>query len=309
MKKKIFDTIIIGCGPGGISSAIYLKKLERKIAIIGKLDGQLMFSGQVENYLGFNSITGLELYKNFFQMIKFNKIEFLDTIITKLTIYQQFITLTTKNNKKLYAKTILITTGTKYKKLNLKHENEFFNKGIYNCAICDGYLFKNKKVIILGGGNTALDSSLILSKICKNIVLINKNKKFKGEKELFNKVQFKKNVNIIYNSLCNKILIKNNKIYGVEFYNKTINKTQKIINFNAIFINIGMEANTQFIKNIINLNKFNEIIVNKNFNTNIKRIFAAGDVTNNDFKQAIIAAGDGTKAALYINRFLNSEII
>lgn len=314
MKTKFYDAIIIGLGPSAIMAAVILKRLNRNIVIIGKKNSQLAYSGIVENYLGFNNISGFKLYQLFLKNLEYNNIQIIEKYVeeiskNKIILKNNMNLIQIKTDNEIFlSKTILIATGTKYKKLNLINEIKFENRGIYNCAICDGALFYKKNVIVIGGGNTAMDSALFLSQICKKIYLVNKNQKFKGEFSLFKQIKERNNINVIYNALTDKILHEKNKIQGIRYINLLNNKKYNINNISGIFVNIGMNPTTNFLNQnscIIKLNSYGEIIINKKFQTNIQNVFSAGDVCDSKFNQNSIAVGEGCKAALFMNQLLN----
>ncbi|WOX79289.1 thioredoxin-disulfide reductase [Candidatus Shikimatogenerans bostrichidophilus] len=304
---NIIDCVIIGSGPAGYTSAIYLARSNIKHYLYtGDLPGgQLVKTTIVENYPGFSKgILGIklmsEMYKQaikFGTKIKYNKILKVSLNNNKLHI------LYTKDNKKIITKSVIIATGSLPKYLNIKDEKKFLGYGISYCAICDGMFYKNKIVAVIGGGDTALEDSILLSKICKKIYLIVRKNKLKASKYLQNILYKIKNINILFNKKINNFL--------GDKYLKSINllnNKNKIITIkvSGVFIAIGSKPNSLIFKNQIKMDKKGYIITkNKSTKTNIPGIFAAGEVQDKKYRQAITSAGSGCMAALEVEKYLN----
>jgi len=299
-----YDSIIIGLSAAGISAAIYLKRRNINFLIIGKdWGGEMALSGIIENYPGIVKTDGLDLTNKFKEHLLSYEIN--PTIeevknINKKNEHFEIIT-----NKNIYiSKSTIIATGSKPKKLNIPGENEFYHKGVSYCYICDLPLFKNKKVAIIGGGNTALESSLMASEICSYVYLINKNHFFKGDQILISEIEKKQNVKIIYKALTKEIygdkFVKGLKYLDVE-KNEIVD-----LELDGVFIHIGMNPNSEFIPEEWQIkNIYQEIVVNKICETGIPGVFAAGDVTDIPYKQIGIAVGQGIIAALSNINYLN----
>ncbi|MDH3005024.1 MAG: thioredoxin-disulfide reductase [Candidatus Shikimatogenerans sp. JK-2022] len=303
---KNYDSIIIGSGPAGYSAAIYLARSNIKhLLYTGDIQGgQLITTTIVENYPGFSKgILGIKLMNEMYkQALKFGSI-IKNNSILKLKIKKPKHILYTDNGNKIITKSVIIATGSLPKKLNIKTEKKFIGLGISYCATCDGMIFKNKIVAVIGGGDTALEESIYLSKICKKIYLIVRKNKFKGTIYLQKKIYKIKNIKILFNY---KIL----KFIGVKKlqYIKLLNKNNYTIIYKKIpgvFIAIGYTPNTLIFKNKIKMDKDGYIITyNKSTKTNIPGIFAAGDVQDNKYKQAITSAGTGCMAAIDVEKYL-----
>ncbi|MDH3004902.1 MAG: thioredoxin-disulfide reductase [Candidatus Shikimatogenerans sp. JK-2022] len=306
MINKIY-CVIIGSGPAGYTSGIYLARFNIKhILYTGDLQGgQLVNTTKVENFPGFSKgILGIKLMNEMYkQSIKFG------TIIKKEKITKVFFNkkkfenhiLYTENKKKIITPSVIIATGSSPKKLNIKSEKKFLGFGISYCAICDGMIFKNKKVAVIGGGDTALEESLYLSRICKKIFLIIRKNEFKGSKFLQKKIYKKKNINIFFESKIIKFL-GNKKLKYIKILKKE--KIEKV-KVSGVFIAIGYKPNTSIFKNLINMDKKGYILTkNKTTETNIPGVFAAGDVQDNKYRQAITSAGSGCMAALDVEKYL-----
>jgi alkyl hydroperoxide reductase subunit AhpF len=197
---------------------------------------------------------------------------------------------------------VIVATGVRPKELNIPGEKEFRNKGVTYCTVCDGPLFAGKITAVIGGGNSALEAGLMLADIAEKVYVINKNPIFKGDAILLDNLKTKKNVEIIYNARAKEVI-------GSEFvnglkYDSEAGDTQEL-KVDGIFIHIGMVPNSTLVPPETEKNVFGEIVVNKNCETNLPGLYAAGDMTDTPFKQIIIAAGQGTTAALNVVSYLN----
>jgi len=305
MQKEIKQTAVIGASAAGISAAIYLKRAKVDFILISKdLGGEMLTSGIVENYPGFIKTNGFELSKKFEEHLKYYQIDIeIDKEVIEVQKIENLFHI--KTQEEIYfSKSIIISTGSKPKKLNVPGEEKLRNKGVSYCTVCDGPLFKNKIVAVIGGGNSANEAGIILSEIAQKVYVITKNERMKGDKIIIDQLLTKKNVELIYLGLTQEILGEN-KVEGLVYLDLKENKL-KTLKVDGIFIHIGMQPNTYFIPKEWNiLNEYKEIKVNKLMETEIEGVFAAGDVTDVPFKQIGIAVGQGITAALNNIRYLN----
>ena len=300
----IYPAIIIGASAAGMSSAIYLKRRGINFLIIGKdIGGEMALSGKIENYPGIPEINGIELTKKFKEHIEKYGIEVILDEVKELKKVDNFYEVLT-NKDKYQAYSLIIATGSRPKKLNIKGEEEFYHKGVSYCSVCDMPLFKDKRVAIIGGGNSALEAGLMASDICEFAYVITKNPLMKGDSVLIEELNKKKNVKIIYNALTQEIF-GDNFVRGIKYIDLKNNKLEEL-NVDGVFIHIGMKPNSEFVPNEWNIkNSYGEIVVNKLCETAIPGIFAAGDVTDIPYKQIGIAVGQGIISALSLIRYLN----
>lgn len=289
----IYDAIIIGLGASGLAASIYAKRSGLNIAVINFSvpGGIINESSIVENYPGFKSISGPDLAYEFFE--HFNSLDvplFNEEVID---IKDGEIKKVITNSNVYETKNVIICSGRKPKKLNLPNEDKYIGNGISYCALCDGNLYKGKNVCIVGGGNSALESAIYLSNICNKIYLLVRSDKLRGQQFLIEDVSSKENIIVIYNALITDILEDNNKITGVMI-------DDKLINIDAIFVNVGYEPSVNILKSLdLNMDG-NYILVDKNMETNLKGIFACGDIIKKDLYQLVTAVSDGAIAANYI---------
>lgn len=284
----MYNTIVIGAGPAGMATALYLYRSGLNVLIIEKdlPGGQLLKTDNIENYLGFEKIAGADLALKMYKQIKNSGIKIIFEEVEELKKQTNFI-VKTKNNK-YESKNVVIATGKINNKLGLENENI---KGVSYCAVCDGAFYKNKTVAVVGGGNSAFSQALYLSSIAKKVYLINRTEKIKAEKRLQDNV--KNNKNIIY--LKNKII---KKINGNKNIKSITLNNNDVIELDGLFLAIGGTPKIDFITEIKLDKKY--IIVNDKMETNINGIFACGDVIKKDYYQIATAISDGIKAALNI---------
>lgn len=298
----IYNVIIIGSGPAGLTAAIYLSRAGLAPFIItGNLPGgNLVNTSYVENYPGFNRpILGSDLMVNMIQQAetcgtKFEYSEVHEIIKLKNGMFE-----INCNNTSFISKAILVATGTTHNKLNIPGEDKFTNKGVSWCAVCDGALYKNKTVAIVGGGNSAVTAANFLSKLSKKTYLIHRRNELKADKAEQKKLT---NIELIFNSEVIEICGEQS-VNSITLYNKQ-SKQKSNICIDGIFIYIGTKPNSKLVKDIVELDS-NGYILAKYTQTSMSGIFAAGDVVSNSLRQAVFAAGQGALAAIRIEEFLN----
>ncbi len=307
----MYDCIIIGGGPAGMTAGIYLSRKKTKSLLITKdFIGQVGKTSIIENYPGFESITGINLInkiKN--QLYKNSNTNIIEgEVVIKIEKKDKIFSIFTNLNK-YKSKTIIIATGTTHRKAGILGEEKFYGKGVSYCSVCDSPLFENKITIVVGGGNSAILAVIDLLPYSKKIYLLVRGDKIIADLVLFDKIKNKKNVFIFLNSEISQIK-GDKKVHSIDFFDKK-NKKNFIIPIHGIFIKIGLSPNISFLNkikynNILNDKK--EIIIDSyNSSTTIPGFFSAGDVTNTKDKQITTAIGDGTKAALSVFTFLNQE--
>lgn len=300
--KLDYEVIVVGSGPAGITSAIYLKRANINVCIMEKSapGGQLNKSSTIENYPGFNKISGPELAYNFYEQILKLDIPFINEEVIKIEDKTSYKIVET--NKKTYTcKGIILALGRKPRSFDNKNVSLLEGKGVSYCSLCDGPLFKNQDVSIIGGGNSALEESLYLSDICKSVTIINRRDVLRGDKMLVDKVLKKDNINILYNS---EVVEFNKKDDFLE--SLTINTNGKLnkLDVKACFIFIGYVPATDFLSNLDILDEKGYIKTDKNLKTDIPFIYACGDTINKQVYQIVTATGEGAVSAIsFINDY------
>ena len=297
----MYDLIIIGAGPAGITAAVYAARKRLHFLVISKdIGGQTAWSGDVENYTGYQFITGPDLAAKFEEHMRTYNIDVKEGE-GALEINKAGDVIKVKTDKGSYeCRTLIIASGKFSREMGVPGEREFKNKGLTYCATCDGPLFSGKDVAVIGGGNSALDATLQLMKIAKRIYVINNTARLGGDAVMREKVE-KSGMVTVMNDAAVTAVVGDKMVTGIKV--KRSGK-EALIMVQGIFVEIGLVPNSDFSKDVAK-NKYNEIIVNCRNETSVPGIFAAGDVTDVPEKQIIIAAGEGSKAALAAFRYLN----
>ncbi|MDD3453505.1 MAG: thioredoxin-disulfide reductase [Bacilli bacterium] len=295
----MYDIIIIGAGIAGITSAIYASRANKKILIIESLvyGGQIVNSPKVENYPGIKEISGVDLSNALYEQAKNLEVPFAFEKVIQIK-KEDKINIIKTNNNTYQTKTIIIATGTINRKLQMENEDKLIGKGISYCATCDGALYKNKDVAVIGGGNTALEEAIFLSTYCNKVYLINRTNKFKGENKYIEQIKKINNIEIIMNESVTKINGENS-LESIDLINKSIN-------IEGLFIAIGQIPNTEIFKDIINIDEYGYIISDESCKTNIQNIFVAGDCRTKNLRQLITASADGAIAVNEALKYLNN---
>lgn len=297
----MYDSIIIGAGPAGMTAAIYLARANKKVLIIEKetVGGQISSSPLVENYPGYEGISGSVLANNMYNQVDKLGVDIELDEVTDI-IPGELHTVKTLDNE-FKARTVIIATGVKYRLLGLENEIELIGNGIHFCVSCDGAFYKGKHVAVVGGGNTGIINALALADMCEKVYLIQDKDKLTGEKILQDKLKQKVNVEVITNSVVSKI-IGDDKLKKIIIKN---GKKENEIIVDGMFISIGLMPQSDFLKGIIDLDKFN-YAVSFDTKTKIDGIFVAGDIRTKPFRQITTAVNDGTTSALYALEYLDN---
>ena len=295
----MYDVIIIGAGPAGLTAAIYLGRAGKKVLILEKnvYGGQIVNSKEVENYPAISKISGFDFSNNLYNQAKNFGAELKYETVVNLTTDKEVTT----NRGKYQAKSIIIATGLSNRTLEIDGVDSFIGRGISYCATCDGNFFKDKVVAVVGGGNTALEDAIFLSNICKKVYIIHRRTTFRGEKILQDILNKKENVEFVLNS--NVVKINGNELLESIIINT--NNEEKELQIDGLFLAIGQIPNNSYI-DIIDLDEKGYAIANEDCKTNIDGIYVAGDFRTKKVRQLVTAASDGATAAInaieYIER-------
>ncbi len=303
-KLPIQDVVVIGGGPAGVSSAIYAARKGLNVSIVSeKFGGQLTETVGIENFISNPYTTGKELTSNLFNHAKEYDIILKEHVQVEKIKGEDIKSITLSSGEKMESRSVIIATGAKWRNLNIPGEKEYLGKGVAYCPHCDGPFFKGKDVVVVGAGNSGLEAALDLSNIAKTVTVLEFLPFSKADKILRDKARDTKNIEIILNVETQKILGDNKKVTGIRYIDKS---TQDVYtsNVSAIFIQIGLIPNSHFVKNLLDLNKYGEIITNDRCETSVKGIFAGGDVSSIPHKQIIVSMGHGATAALSASEYL-----
>ncbi len=292
--NEMYDLIIVGGGLAGITAAIYAARKEMNFIIISpEFGGEIANTPYVENWPGVKSIGGMELAQNYVEHMKSLNVKIVEDFVTEVHKDGEYFSIKTYNDT-FQTKTVIWATGSKYRELKVPGEEQFKGRGVTYCSTCDGPLFKNKTVAVVGAGNNGLTSTIYMSNIAKKVYLINKNPRLKGDPILAEKIINDSNVEILNESRVKEI--HGDKI--VKRITVTINGEEKELDVDGVIINVGYIPITDLIKDIVTLDALGYVPVGQNKMTSVNGFFAAGDVVNNPSKQLVISASDGCIATL-----------
>jgi len=303
--KELYDLVIIGAGPAGLTAAIYAQRSQLKTLVLEKLNpgGQILLSEKIENYPGFSEAISTQRLmeqmqkqaENLGMSLEYEEVEHVSQQTEKKVIRT--------NNSEYETLAVIIATGTSPGRLGVKGEKELTGRGVSYCATCDAPFFKNQKVVAIGGGNTALEESLYLTKFAAKLYLVHRRAMFRGEKILQERVSKNAKIEIICNSVAEQIYGKE-QVQGIRIKNL---KTDKIsdLDCSGVFIFTSPKPNIEFAKDFLELDNQGFIKTNEKLETSVKGIFACGDVRKNFLKQVVVACGEGALATHITEAYVN----
>lgn len=301
--NQTYDIIIIGGGPAGLNAALYAARKGWDTAIVsGRPGGQVTDTSSVENYLGTISLTGEELVRKFTEHVDTLEVPALeDDQVESVSIDGDGVkNLHLESGKTVKAQAVIVASGSKPRKLNIPGEKEYAGRGVAYCAICDAPLFRDKTVVVAGGGNSAVEASLDIAKIAKKVTLVHRSQ-LRADRILIDKLTALANVEVRIETQIIEV-VGEKVVTGIQTRSAI---GEEIIPTDGLFIEIGYLPNSESFKNLLKLADSGEILINERNETSQTGIFAAGDVTQVPYKQIVIAAGEGAKAALSANEYLN----
>lgn len=295
----MYDLVIVGGGPAGMTAALYAARANLKVAIVeGFLyGGQMQKTDCIENFPSYDSISGEELSEKMEEQMFTYNVDELFGYVTKIIPKDNYNTLLLSDDKTVDTKTILIATGAKHKLLNVPGEQELTNKGVSYCALCDATFFKDKELVVVGGGDSALEEALYLTNYATKVTIVHRRDEFRAQLYLQEKV--KANPKIAF-ALSDEVT----SINGTDCVESVTLKSGKTLKTDGVFIYVGQEPSTNFVNDLGITNEAGWINTNAHFQTKIPSIFAAGDCIAKDIRQIVTATGDGANAAQYIYQYL-----
>ena len=302
----MYDIIIIGAGPAGLTSAIYARRALKSVLVLEALTygGQIINTLEIDNYPSLPHISGFDFATKLYEQVKELDTEIKFERVIEINDHKDYKEIKTANDT-YNAKTVIIATGNTNKKLGLENEDNFIGRGLSYCATCDGAFYKNKDVAVVGGGNTAIEDAIYLSNLASHVYLIHRRDTFRAEPKQLELLKEKDNVEFIYNSSVTK-LNGEEKLSSIEVTNK--DKKIKNLEVSGIFVAIGRIPENEKFKNIIKVDDAGYIISDENCHTNIEGIFVAGDNRAKSLRQLVTATSDGAIAANEAIKYLNREI-
>lgn len=297
--KGQFDVLVIGGGPAGSAAAIYAARKGIRTGIVAeRFGGQVMDTMGIENFISVKETEGPKLVQALEQHVKSYEVDIMNMQrASALRKTEGGIEVELANGAVLNSKSVILSTGARWREMNVPGEQEYRGKGVAYCPHCDGPLFKGKRVAVIGGGNSGVEAAIDLAGIVSHVTLIEFDSKLRADAVLQKKMASLPNVTIIMNALTKEVLGANGKVNGLRYEDRT-NKTEHTLELEGIFVQIGLLPNTDWLKGTIDLSKHGEVIVDAKGETSLPGVFAAGDCTTVPYKQIIIAMGEGAKASL-----------
>jgi len=296
----IYDLIIIGGGPAGITAGIYAGRQRMKTLLITKEFGGQMAKKATEvcNYPGFEKISGIELIEKFVEHLeKQESVEIKFCQAKQIEKQEEIFTITTSDNEKIQSKSVIVATGADPRPLEAIGEKEFIGKGVSYCVTCDGPIFKNKTIAIIGGGNTGLEAALFMENYATKIYVLEFGAEIKADQENITDIKKSDKIEVITNASVKEI--KGSAMVSSLVYEDQISKENKTLEVQGVFIEIGSQPATALAKGLVDFTKRDEIQVeSETFSTKTPGLFAAGDDNSGPYKQIVTAAGEGCKASL-----------
>jgi len=299
----MYDLIIVGGGPAGLTAAVYAARKKMNLLLLTKeFGGQLMWTKEIENYMGYQFISGPELISKFEEQVRRFAVETKYEEVNGFIVKEDSTFLIKTQDHEYESKTVIVATGKRPKRLGVPGEIEFTGQGVSYCATCDGPLYADKVVAVVGGGNSAVQAALELSSISPTVYLVARDDQYVADPIIVDKMKAASNIvelagyeseGIFGDEVVEKITIRN-----------IATKQTKDLAVGGVFIEVGLEPNSEFVENIIVMNQKKELVVDCRSKTNIPGVYAAGDITDGPDKQIVIAAGDGAKSALMAYDYL-----
>ena len=298
-EADLYDVVIVGGGPGGLSAGIYAMRAALKTILIekGAAGGQVAMSDGVENYPGFEHITGYELSQKFLQHAQSYGMEIVQEEVVAVEPGLDFHTVRLANGDILKTHTVILATGGSPRKLDIPGEDEYYGKGVSYCGVCDGFFFREKTVVVVGGGDTAAEEALYLAKLAKHVYLVHRRDALRASMILQQRVKGECKIEILWNSIVTEIKANDEGVHAVDLQDTQTGEQRKL-STDGVFIFVGFVPNNQLVPAGIKMNADGYVVTNEKCETNMPGIYVIGDLREKYAKQIVVAAADGCTAAL-----------
>ena len=297
--EQVYDVVIVGGGPGGLSAGIYAMRAALKTVLIekGVAGGQVTMSDEVENYPGFEHTSGAELSMKFVQHAESYGLEMRSQEVTEIEPGLDWHQVRLDDGQVLKTHAVIMATGGTPRKLGIPGEDDYYGRGVSYCAVCDGFFFRDKTVIVVGGGDTAAEEALYLAKLAKKVYIAHRRDELRASKILQKRVLDDCKIDVLWNTVLTEILADESGVVGVRLKD-TQTADERRMDMDGVFIFIGFEPNNQIVPAGIKLNAEGYVVTDGQCETAIKGIYAIGDLREKTFRQIVISAADGSVAAL-----------
>jgi thioredoxin reductase (NADPH) len=297
--REYYDVIIIGGGPAGLSAAIYALRASMRTVLIekGSPGGQITLSDEVENYPGFKNINGYDLSEKFLSHAKSYNLEVLSQEATVLEPGLDWHTVQLNGSEQLKSHAVILASGGLPRKLNIPGEDECYGKGVSYCAVCDGFFFRNKTVVVVGGGDTAVEEALYLSKLAQRVYLVHRRDALRASMILQQRLAAENKIEILWDTIVTAIKSHGGQVSAVDLQNNQTGKNRELA-ADGIFIGIGFDPNNQLVPAGVRVNSDGYVCTDEKCETGISGLFAIGDLREKYGRQIVLSAADGCTAAL-----------
>lgn len=306
---KVYDVIIIGSGPAGLSAAVYAQRAKLEAIVVERevmSGGQILNTYEVDNYLALPGINGFDLGVKMREHADKLETEFVSGEVIKIEEIDQLKVVYMANDTLLKARTVVIATGAKYRKLDVEGEKRLTGHGVSYCATCDGAFYRNKVTAVIGGGNVAVEDAIFLSRFCEKVYVIHRRNELRADKVLQQKLLSLPNVTMLWETVVDSIN-GDEKVESIDITNLKTNQNSNI-SVDGVFVAVGMNPNSEVFEGIVEMDKGKYIIADETCRTDKKGIFAAGDIRTKQLRQIITAASDGANVITSIERYLNETV-
>ena len=301
------DVTVIGGGPAGVSAAIYSARKGLKVTVVAdRFGGQVKDTMGIENLISVPKTTGPELVGNLAEHMKDYDITLKEHVRVDNIEKGNIKTLTLSSGEQIKTKSLIVATGARWRELGVPGEKENVGNGVAYCPHCDGPFFKGKDVAVIGGGNSGIEAALDLAGIVKSVTVFEFMPTLKADQVLIDQAEKRDNITIIKNAATKQIVAENGKVSAIEYQDRATNEEHSLP-LAGVFVQIGLVPNSQFMKGVVDLTQYGEIVVDNKCNTSEPGIYAAGDVTTVPYKQIVISMGEGAKASLAAFEYLLSH--
>ena len=301
----MYDIAVIGSGAAGLSAALYAKRAGFSVVVVEEMPlsgGQIVNSAEVDNYIGIPQIDGFELAQKFRSHVDLYNVEFKTARAVEIKNFEKYKTLSLDSGENISALAIIIATGAKHKSLGVPGEERLKGRGVSYCASCDGPFYKNKITAVVGGGNTALEYAIYLSRICKKVYLIHRRDEFRGAKILSDNLKELENVELLLNCVVERI--NGDKILESIDIKNRLDNSVKTIRLDGIFAAVGVTPDSGIAKGLLRTDSDGYIVADETCAASVEGIFAAGDVRTKQVRQIITAAADGASAVASAEEYI-----
>lgn len=299
--SEILDLIICGGGAAGLTSAVYAARSGLDFVLIdisSSMGSQITQTSDVDNYTGFEKVNGMELVMKFYEHAKALNAPMINDEVQEITKENGIFTVKCAQGE-YKSRTVIYCSGASHRELGVKGERELLGRGVGYCAVCDGFFYRNKTVVVVGGGNTAVTDALYLSKICKKVILVHRRDSLRAEKILVERLENAENVELMFNSEVAEIL-------GEKGADGVLLKSGETIDCDGVFIAVGIVPRSDTVKNLAELDDNGYIVADESGRTSLDGLFAAGDVRTKELRQIITACSDGANCVDSVNKFLDT---